>query len=91
MKSIKLPDPNEIAIPEEDLPLKTKTQDWIDFFKSIPLGQCIKLTEQNIPIKPLSILPKVRYYKKKGYLPKNYYCVIQDKRKTVYVCNGKDK
>ena len=63
-------------IPIDQLPRYTpknsQTQYWIDFFKSIPEGQALITTEEEIGVKVGTLVSKVIDYQKKGWIPKGY-------------------
>ena len=53
-------------------PKTSQTQYWIDFFTSIPEGQALMTTEEELGVKAATIVSKVIDYQKKGWIPKGF-------------------
>jgi hypothetical protein len=70
-------------VPIDELPRYTpknaQSQYWIEIFRSIPPGQALVTTEEEIGVKVGTLVSKVIDYQKKGWISKGYR--IRQKRR----------
>ncbi|MCP8309178.1 MAG: hypothetical protein H3Z54_10890 [archaeon] len=79
-------------IPEDKVPtrIKKKGQEWLKLFRSIPKGQALVLSEDEIGVQASTVKTTVARFKKLGDLPSGYRVVqrTMGNKVMVYVINS---